>query len=104
MEGNDHIESLLNLNRQLTVMQKLEMREPLIDYINYLLIHDFNKLVHVLYRVDVNEQKLKELLKANAQTDASVIIADLLIQRQEEKLKTKEAFKSNRDIPEEDKW
>lgn len=104
MEDNDHIEALLNLNRRLTVIQKLEMREDLIEYINHLLVHDFNKLVQVLYRVDVNEQKLKELLQANAQTDAAVIIVDLLIQRQEEKLKTKEAFKSHNDIPEEDKW
>jgi hypothetical protein len=52
----------------------------------------------------VNEQKLKELIQSNAQTDAAIIIADLLIERQEEKLKTKEAFRSNNDIAEEDKW
>lgn len=104
MEDKDHIESLLDLNRQLTILQKAEIKADLIQCINHLLMHDFNKLIQILYRVDVNEQKLKELLQTNAQTDAAVIIADLLIERQEDKLKTKEAFKSNRDITEEDKW
>jgi hypothetical protein len=68
------------------------------------LLHDFNKLVQILYKIDVNEQRLKELLQANPQTDAAVIIADLLIQRQQEKIKTKEVFNSTNDIAEEDKW
>jgi hypothetical protein len=104
VEDSRHIESLLNLNSQLTALEKAEIKADVIQYINYLLVHDFNKLIQILYRVDVNEQKLKELLQANAQTDAAIIIADLLIERQEEKLKTKEAFRSNNDIAEEDKW
>ena len=104
MEDNKHIEELVNLNHQLTALQKLEMKEQLTVYINHLLLHDFNKLVQILYRVDVDEKKLKELLQQGKDTDAAVIIADLLIQRQEEKVKTKEAFKSDDNIPDEDKW
>jgi hypothetical protein len=104
MEDNEHIEQLLNLNNQLTALQKLEMKERLIEYINHLLLHDFNKMVQILYRVDVDEKKLKELLQQNANTDAAVIIADLLIQRQEEKIKTKDTFKSDDKIPDDEKW
>jgi hypothetical protein len=104
MEDSRHIESLLNLNSQLTTLEKAEIRIDVIQYINHLLVYDFNKVIQILYRVDVNEQKLKELLQSNAQTDAAIIIADLLIERQEEKLKTKETFRSNTDIAEEDKW
>lgn len=104
MEDNQHIDDLLNLNQQLNVFQKLEMKERLIFYVNHLLVHDFNKLVQILYRVDVDEKKLKELLQKNKETDAAVIIANLLIQRQGEKIKTKETFKSKNDIGEEDKW
>jgi hypothetical protein len=60
--------------------------------------------VQILYRVDVSEQKLKELLQKNPGTDAAVIIADLLIERQEEKVKIKNSFQYNNDIPDEDKW
>jgi hypothetical protein len=104
MDDKEHIEQLLNLNEQLTALQKTEMKEELIVYINHLLLHDFNKLVQILYRVDVDEKKLKELLQQYQETDAAVIIADLLIQRQEEKIKTKEAFKSNENISDEEKW
>jgi len=104
MKDNESIEQLLNLTSQLTAVQKEEMKYHLIFYINHLLLHDFDKLVQILYRVDVSENKLKEVLQKNPGTDAAIIIADLLIQRQEEKIKTKEAFKSNNDIPGEDKW
>ena len=103
--GNDkHIDQLLNLDLQLTAVQKAETKEQLILYINYLLVYDFNKLIQILYRVDVNEQKLKDLLLANPQIDAATIIAGLLILRQEEKIRVKEAYKSNTEIPDEDKW
>ena len=102
MDDQEHIEQLLNLNNQLTALQKSERKEQLIVYINHLLLHDFNKLAQILYRVDVDEKKLKELLQENIETDAAVIIADLLIQRQKEKIKTKEAFKSKGNIPDEE--
>lgn len=104
MEANEHIERLLNLNNQLTALQKAEMKERLIFYVNHLLLHDFNKLVQILYRVDVDEKKLKTLLQENKGTDAAVIIANLLLQRQEEKIKAKQEFKPGDDIPEEEKW
>jgi len=104
MEMKEHIEQLLSLNNQLTALQKLEVKEQLIFYINHLLLHDFNKLVQILYRMDVDEKKLKELLQQNQQTDAAVIIADLLIQRQEEKIKTKEAFNPSDTISDAEKW
>jgi nitrate reductase assembly molybdenum cofactor insertion protein NarJ len=104
MKEDESIEQLLNLNSQLNAVQKEEMKDHLIFYLNHLLLHDFDKLVQILYRVDVSETKLKEVLQKNSGTDAAIIIADLLMQRQEEKIKTKEAFKSNNDLPGEDKW
>lgn len=104
MYNASNVEQFLNLNHQLTAIQKAEIKEHLILYINHLLLHDFNKLVQILYRVDVNEQKLKELIKLNQSTDTAIIITELLIQRQEEKVKAREGFEPNNDIPENDKW
>lgn len=104
MKEEQYIEQLFTLNGQLTSAEKEKLRENLTVYLNYLLLHDFDKLVYLLYRVDVNEKKVKELLQKNTGTDAAVIIADLLLQRQEEKIKTKQAFQPRNDIPEEDKW
>jgi len=104
MNDIEQIEQLLNQNKQLTVVQKENLRDQLVNLINLLLLHDFNGLVQVLYRVDVSEQKLKKLLQKNQTTDAAVIITDLLIERQEEKIKIKNSFKSDTDISDDDRW
>ena len=82
-----------------------EMREKLRVAISLLIAGDFQQLVYVLYRVDVNERKLKYLLQENVGEDAAVIITDLVIERQMEKIKSrKEYTRQDDDINEEDKW
>jgi hypothetical protein len=104
MEANEHIEQLLKLDKTLTAVQKKEWKDQLVFYINHLLLHDFNRLVQLLYRMDVNEEKLKELLGKNPGTDSALIIADLMMARQEEKNKIRESFQSDENIAEGDKW
>ena len=104
MDVNEHIERLLNQSKLLTIAQKEKLKDEIVLYVNQLLLHDFNKLVQVLYTVDVSEKKLKELLQKNPATDAAIIIADLLIERQDEKVKTKRSFKANDNIPDDEKW
>ena len=104
MDDKDTFGQLLHLNRELANVEKEELKQRLIVHINDLLLNDFNKLIHILYRVDVSEQKLKTLLRDNPQTDAAAIIADLLIERQEQKIKTKQSFKTRDNIPGDDKW
>jgi hypothetical protein len=105
MNDEVKLESLLvKLSGQLDLLQKNDLRQELIDSINYFLLHDFNRVIQVLYRVDVSETKLKTLLKENPQRDAADIIADLIIRRQEEKIKSRESFRSQDETPEADKW
>ena len=89
----DHF--LLQLNEKVSVLEKQKLREQLVFFINYLLLNDFNKLVNILYRVDINEEKLKKLLSEQPQADAAELITDLLIRRQEEKIATRRSFKSD---------
>ena len=82
-----------------------EVREELSKYINDLIINDFQKLVALLYRIDVSEARLKQLLKTENHEDAVKVIADLIIQRQLEKIKTRHQFKQpNENIDESEKW
>lgn len=82
-----------------------EIHAQLSAYINALIKNDFDKLITYLYRIDVNEQKLKSLLQQNQDEDAGNIIATLIIERQQQKIKTREQF-SQRDnnFDEEEKW
>ena len=69
-------------------------RALLIKRIEELLLHDFEKLKWILYRIDVSEKKLNEALQ-NSETDASTVMADLIIQRQIEKAESRKKFGGN---------
>ena len=62
---------------------ELEQLGPsdLIVFINDCIQHDFNKLVQLLYRIDVSEEKLKYILQLNPNEDAAKLIAAVIIER-----------------------
>lgn len=105
MKDKSDIEALLlKISQPIAVDGREALRQQLVNLVNDLLVHDFEKLVVLLYRVDVSEKKLKDLIQLHPQTDAAEIIADLLIERQEEKKKSRASFKKDGDIPEDEKW
>jgi hypothetical protein len=69
-----------------------ESQEKLTVLINDLIQKDFQKLISILYKVDVDESKLKKLLKENPEKDAAYIIANLVIERESQKVKTLKQF------------
>ena len=81
-----------------------ELKNILSLHIHYLINNDFNKLVSILYRIDVSEKKLRQLLEANPAGDAGKIIAELIIDRQIQKIKSRQESGNNPSIPEDDKW
>lgn len=95
-------EMAINLPEQISFN---EIREQLGQCINDLIVNDFQKLVSVLYRIDISESRLKRLLLEENHEDAGKVIADLIIQRQLEKIKTRQQFKQpNENIDESEKW
>jgi hypothetical protein len=106
----EHDELIRLLNSELPVeiaahKSYEEIHTQLSTYINGLIKNDFDKLITYLYRIDVNEQKLKSLLQQNQNEDAGNIIASLVIERQQQKIKTRQQF-SQRDnsFDAEEKW
>jgi hypothetical protein len=80
-------------------------RKILAERINEWILNDFQKLIAVLYRLDVSEEKLKTLLRDNSHSDAGIIITDLIIERQLQKIKSRQQFRApDVDIDENDKW
>jgi len=80
-----------------------EIREQLISLVNELINTDFDALVQLLYRIDVDEKKLKQLLQQYAGSASASIIADLIISRQLQKIATKKQF-SREEPGHEDSW
>ena len=82
-----------------------EIRELLGQNVNDLIVNDFQKLVSLLYRIDINEARLKGLLKEENHEDAGKVIADLIIERQLQKIKTRQQFKQkDENISDAEKW
>ena len=82
-----------------------ELREKLVAHINHLINHDFEKLVFYLYRIDVNESKMRHLLEQKEGKNAVGLIADLIIERQSEKIKSRQHFRQrDNDIDDNEKW
>ncbi len=82
-----------------------EIKKRLAAHIDDLINHNFEQLVSLLYRIDVNESKLKSLLQENKNADAGNLIAELIIERQLQKIKTRSEFSKNKDEDSvEEKW
>jgi hypothetical protein len=57
-----------------------------------------------LYRIDVDEAKIKYLLETRTDTNAAILIADAIIQRQIEKKLAREKYKQPKPDESEDAW
>lgn len=81
------------------------LRQKLSGHINDLINSDFEKLVQLLYRLDIDEKKLKKVLQDNPGQNAGEMISDLIIERQLQKIKSRQQFKQRKeDIDENEKW
>lgn len=81
------------------------VKQILAEKIDHLINNDFQKLVSILYRMDVSESKLKQLLNENPGTNAALIITDLMIERQEQKIISRQQFrKKDENINDDEKW
>ena len=65
-----------------------QLRDVLIKTFTYLVEDDFPKLLQILYRADVDQYKLKELLENNSELSAAEVIADAYMARQKAKVET----------------
>ena len=87
-----------------------EVLEQLVATINELIDHDFNKLVSILYRMDINENKLRLLLNENKDQDAGLFIANMMIERELQKIRSRRDSgkygnsQRDNDIDENEKW
>ena len=75
----------------LLALEKLSTQD-LETMINELIKEDFSKLVQLLYRIDVSESKLKNILKANPNENAGKLIAQIVIDRVAAIKKSRESF------------
>lgn len=80
------------------------LQQQLARYISDLIVNDQHTLIYLLYRVDLSEKKIKTLLQQQHE-DAALLIAELIIERQLQKIALRKQFKQNdQHIPDDEKW
>ena len=69
-----------------------ELKSYLENAISELLDKDFNKLLNALYRIDVSEQKVTEILHEVPQKEMAAKLAIIVIERQLQKVETRRKY------------
>ena len=72
------------------------LRRVLIQRIEELITKDTEKLMWILYRIDVSEAKVRAALTTNSSLNYAEALADLIIERQIQKVKTRQEFGGER--------
>ena len=104
---NKDLVPALNASLEITLPDNItpeELKQKLALHINHLINHDFEKLVSLLYRIDVNENKIRQFLKQAEGENAAKLITDLIIERQLQKIESRRNSVKDDSITDEEKW
>jgi len=69
-----------------------QLHDLITQRIVYLLLNDMEKLLNILYRIDVNEKKVKNAFAQNDPKKIAPLLAELVIERELEKVETRKRF------------
>jgi hypothetical protein len=59
-----------------------ELERQVARMVQYLLRHNLNQLLHILYRIDVEERKVKQAMLAASEEEVAENIARLIVERE----------------------
>jgi|SRR4051812_19613919 hypothetical protein len=106
----NHSDLVTELNHSLDLQMPAHitlenLHDELSAHINDLIKNNFEALVALLYKIDVNEDKLKLHLIDNPNEDAGNVIATLIIERSRQKADAKKQFRPKPPVDDnEEKW
>lgn len=69
-----------------------DLRNWLIEQVAELIDRDFEHLLRVLYLIDVDERRVRSLVEQQEGERAADIIADLILERQAEKIRSRKKY------------
>lgn len=94
----------LQLSAPVQIVSIDHLKQIVSAIVNDLIANDFSRLISLLYHLDISEKKLRELLATSANTSSGDIIAEMIIERQQEKIRVRKLFSTNNNFCDEEKW
>lgn len=73
-----------------------DIRKHLMEKIIEQMEKNFERFLNTIYRIDLDETKLSEILATHAVADIPEIIADMIIERQMQRVKTQLLYKQGK--------
>jgi hypothetical protein len=73
-----------------------ELKKYLIEKLTYLLENKYDTLINILYKIDISEEKLSELFSSNNKESIPSTLAELIIERQFQKVKFRQLYKNGK--------
>ena len=73
-----------------------DLRDWLVNRITHMLAHETDLLMSTLYRLDIDEQKIKMVLAKGSQVPVPQGLADLVLERQRQRHVTKKSYQVDR--------
>lgn len=61
--------------------------------ISHLLDHDFERLLQIMYRIDIDENRFKEVLQSEESKEIAAKLARMVLDRELEKVRTRAEYK-----------
>lgn len=101
---HNSLEEIIFEKQSVEVWQSKEQFEKLVNCITVLINTNFPALIQLLYRLDISENKLKENLTNNPGNNSAAIISTIIIERQVEKIISRENIKMNDSQNDEERW
>lgn len=99
MHAENALQILENAGRSEEDLNRLQ------QLLNELIVHDFEGLVYLLYRVDVPEKEVSALLQQEPHVDAGKLLAGLLLKRQAAKERSRKHLRQDdTHIPDDERW
>jgi len=74
------------------------LHEKLSLLVAYLMENDMHRLLNAMYRLDVSERKFHDAMQSNSKQEAAIRIADLIIEREMQKVKTRLHYRKHRKL------
>ena len=72
-----------------------ELREKVKSVIDHFLQSDFEKLLHIMYRLDIDESLFKAVISGTYGNDVSGKLADIVLERELKKMETRKRYKDD---------
>lgn len=87
--AHEHLQKVFETDEVLAHNNLDELQHSVEKMVLYLLRKDLNRLLHILYRIDVDEQQVKQAMRAASEEEVALLISRLIIKRELQRAQTR---------------